>query len=135
VIVGDGPERSRLEHLKANDGRIILTGARSDLARIYRALDAFVSAARFEPFGIAIMEAMAAGLPLVLTNTDGPREFAPRADAMWAEPGDESGLARELTTAAARGRLRREYDLSPLTQDRATDLVEKFYRSVLCTER
>jgi glycosyltransferase involved in cell wall biosynthesis len=129
VIVGDGSERHGLEKLTMNDSRIRLLGARSDLARVYRAIDAFVSAARFEPFGIAIMEAMAAGLPLVLTGTDGPRGFVPEPYARWAEPGNVKSLARQLTLAL--GRRRCEYDLTPLCQDRATALVEDFYRKIL----
>jgi glycosyltransferase involved in cell wall biosynthesis len=131
VIVGDGPERQRLEELKMNDSRIIFAGARSDVARVYRAIDVFVSAARFEPFGIAIMEAMAAGLPLVLTSADGPLEFVPESCALWAKPGDKMSLAQQLKSAAVRGARRREYDLGPLSQERATLLIESFYGRIL----
>jgi glycosyltransferase involved in cell wall biosynthesis len=131
VIVGDGPERHLLEELTMNDGRIRFLGARSDVARVYRAIDAFVSASRFEPFGIAIMEAMAEGLPLVLTATDGPRGFVPELYALWAEPADVMSLAQQLKSALALGRRRCEYDLTPLHQDNATALTEDFYRKIL----
>jgi glycosyltransferase involved in cell wall biosynthesis len=131
VIVGDGPERQFLEELTMNDSRIRFLGARSDVARVYRAIDAFISPSRFEPFGIAIMEAMAAGLPLVLTGTDGPRGFVPELYALWAEPGDATGLAQQLKSALALGRARCEYDLTPLHQDYATALTEDFYRKTL----
>jgi glycosyltransferase involved in cell wall biosynthesis len=131
IIVGDGSERHGLEALRMDDSRIIFLGARSNVAPIYRAIDAFVSAARFEPFGIAIMEAMAAGLPLVLTDTDGPRGFLPEQHALWAEPGNAISLAQQLKRAPAPGRRRCKYDLTPLYQDHATALTEDFYRKIL----
>jgi glycosyltransferase involved in cell wall biosynthesis len=131
VIVGDGPERHRLKELAMNDSRRIFLGARSDVARVYRAIDAFVSAARFEPFGIAIIEAMAAGLPLVLTTTDGPQGFVPERYALWAQPGDVRSLAQQLKRALAPGRMRCEYDLTPLSKDNAIALTEDFYRKIM----
>ena len=44
VIVGEGPQRSLLQDLAGRDSRIVLAGLRSDVARYYRAFDAFVSA-------------------------------------------------------------------------------------------
>jgi glycosyltransferase involved in cell wall biosynthesis len=131
VVVGDGPERRKLEELRVNNSRIMFAGALSDVARVYRAIDVFVSAARFEPFGIAIMEAMAAGLPLVLTSADGPLEFVPQSCALWSEPGDKMSLAQQLKNAAACQARRREYDLGPLSEERATLLIENFYRRIL----
>src|SRR5262249_25654993 len=52
VIVGAGDERSHLQDLAANDRRIVLTGAQSEIAPFYRAFDVFVSAARFHPFSL-----------------------------------------------------------------------------------
>ena len=65
VIVGDGPLRADLGARAAGDPRILLAGAQPEIAAFHCGFDAYVSAARFEPFGIAILEAMAAGAPLI----------------------------------------------------------------------
>ncbi len=68
VIVGDGPQREALER-RADElgvaGRVLLTGPRPDVAELLSAFDAFVSMSRDETFGIAIVEAVANGLPVI----------------------------------------------------------------------
>jgi glycosyltransferase involved in cell wall biosynthesis len=54
---------------------VIFTGQVDDPAGLYPAMDAFVSATRGEPFGIAVAEAMAAGIPVVAFAEGGPREI------------------------------------------------------------
>jgi glycosyltransferase involved in cell wall biosynthesis len=130
VLVGGGPERDAVQRRADGDPRIIVAGAQSDVARYYRAFDVFVSAARFEPFGIAILEAMAAGLPLVVTRTQGPGEFVTDTRAIWAEPGDEVSLAGALREEAARGRRRLQYELGTFAVERAASEIEQFYREI-----
>ncbi|MBA2620185.1 MAG: glycosyltransferase family 4 protein [Acidobacteria bacterium] len=70
--------RAELENLIARlnlQNKIRLIGWTDDVAPIYRALDVFVSASRIEPFGLVIVEAMAAGCAVVATETDGGREI------------------------------------------------------------
>jgi glycosyltransferase involved in cell wall biosynthesis len=131
AIVGDGPQRAELERRAAGDARIVLMGRAPEVAALYRAFDVYVSASRFEPFGLTILEAMDAGAPLVVTRTDGPREFLEDAPVLWAEPDDAATLAAQLRAAAARGRVRQDYDLSPFRQSRAVAAVEELYRKVL----
>jgi glycosyltransferase involved in cell wall biosynthesis len=131
VILGDGPQRGELARYAAGDDRIILLRPQPEIAALYRALDVFVSAARFEPFGLAILEAMAAGLPLVLTRTDGPREFVTDERVSWVEPDDETGLAGALRAALERGRQQIPYDLGCFAPQRALAEIETFYRRVL----
>jgi glycosyltransferase involved in cell wall biosynthesis len=90
----------------------------------------FVSAARSEPFGLAIIEAMAAGCPLIATKTRGPVEFMTDPRTLWAEPGRDGELALQLRVAAARGRERFAYEMSQLTLDRAVREIETLYRGV-----
>jgi glycosyltransferase involved in cell wall biosynthesis len=128
VIVGDGPQRQQLEDARAGDRRIVLAGVQDNVAGYYRAFDVFVSAARFEPFGFAIVEAMAAGCPLVLARTLGPSEFVTDARALWAVPGDETSLAEQLLTAMSRRDGRLTYVMTPFSLERASEQIDQFYR-------
>jgi glycosyltransferase involved in cell wall biosynthesis len=137
VIVGGGPpeQAQALQALMDGDTRITVSGPPPEIALYYAAFDTYVSAARFEPFGLTILEAMDAGCTLVVTRTQGPREFLTEASVLWAEPNDEATLTAQLRAAVACGRERRSYDLSPFMQARAVAAVEELYRKVLATAR
>jgi len=75
-IVGDGPERSRLEKLADRLGIGSVTSIRGAVPHIdvpseLRKLDIYVAASRLESFGVAILEASACQLPVVVTNVGG----------------------------------------------------------------
>ncbi len=137
VIVGGGPpdQAQALHAIIGGDARITVSGPTPDIALFYRAFDTYVSAARFEPFGLTILEAMEAGCGLVVTRTQGPREFLNETSALWAEPGDEPTLTMQLRAAVARGRQRQSYDLSPFMQACAVAAVEEVYGNVLAKKR
>ena len=83
VVIGEdkSPEmsyRKSLESLVAELGLseiVTMTGWRDDMPAVLSTLTLFVSAARSEPFGLAIVEAMAAGLPVVATASEGALEI------------------------------------------------------------
>jgi glycosyltransferase involved in cell wall biosynthesis len=133
VIVGGGPpeQAQALQALIGGDPRITVSGPPPDIALYYRAFDTYVSAARFEPFGLTILEAMDAGCALVVTRTQGPREFLTEKSVLWAEPNDETTLTARLSAAATRGRERPSYDLSPFMQARAVAAIGEVYGNVL----
>ena len=92
LIVGEGPARESLEALSRQLGLsdcMVFAGARRDIPRILPLLDLFVLPSLYEGFGIAILEAMAAGKPVVATAVGGIPEFV--------VPG-ETGLLVELET-------------------------------------
>jgi glycosyltransferase involved in cell wall biosynthesis len=75
VIVGDGPLRGDLEARAQVAGeRIRFAGARDDIPDILPAFDVFAMSSRWEGEPIALLEALAAGLPCVATATSGARE-------------------------------------------------------------
>jgi glycosyltransferase involved in cell wall biosynthesis len=133
VIAGEGPQRPELEKLADGDGRIVLAGSQSEIAPFYYAFDAFVSAARYEPFGLAIIEAMGAGCPLIATSIHGTVEFVTDPRALWVEPDRDGQLAVQLCLAAARERERFVYDMSRLTLARAVAEMDDFYRRLAST--
>lgn len=72
VIIGDGPLRAQLEaQAAASKAPVMFIGERDDVARLWPAFDAFVLSSRWEGEPMAMLEAMAAGLPCVATATRG----------------------------------------------------------------
>lgn len=121
LIVGDGPERAELElQARPLGGRVRFLGARDDVPEILRALDVFALPSRWEGEPIALLEAMATGLPCVATATVGAREVLEAARAGVLVPvGSPVALAsafQELEAApfhrAQWGRSAREAALS-----------------------
>ncbi|MDH4152450.1 MAG: glycosyltransferase [Nitrospira sp.] len=97
VIVGDGPSRDELEVLREQLGLsswIVFTGSRRDIPRVLHALDAFVLPSLYEGFGIAILEAMAAGKPVIATTVGGIPDFVlSKETGLLVEPGNVQALA------------------------------------------
>jgi glycosyltransferase involved in cell wall biosynthesis len=135
IVAGDGPMRYDIEELCGRDARVSMAGMQAHIATIYRAIDVYVSAARFEPFGLAIVEAMAAGCPLVLTRTQGPSEFVTDPRVRWADADDEVALVDHMRAAAAAGRERFSYDLSRFCPKRAMQEIDGFYDRVMARAR
>lgn len=76
----------------------------ADLVREYRSADVFALPSRHEPFGIAVLEAWAAGLPVVASNVGGLGRLcaAHPGAAETFEPGDAAGFDAALARAIAR---------------------------------
>jgi L-malate glycosyltransferase len=109
----DGGHRSRLAQLIADahlGDRIQLVGWTEDIANLLATFDLFVSTSESESFGMAIVEAMAAGVPVVAAETDGAREVVePNVTGRLVPVGDVDSIARSinelLTDPAERARL------------------------------
>src|SRR5256714_145103 len=107
VIAGEdatrgGEYRARVERLVSElglTGRVRLSGRRDDAARVLASLDVFVSASRTEAFGMAMAEALACGVPVVATATEGAREIIEDGLTGSIVPiGDADALAAAVTT-------------------------------------
>jgi len=69
LVAGDGPERTTLQTLAHPNVRLL--GRLDDVRPLLAGVDAFLAPSREEGQGIAVMEAMAAGLPIVASNAGG----------------------------------------------------------------
>lgn len=95
LMVGDGEGRPKLQRAAEEQapGLIHFLGHRrpaSELARLLASCDVFVHPNATEPFGIAPLEAMAAGLALVAPNTGGVTTYANHENSWPAEPEPEA---------------------------------------------
>jgi glycosyltransferase involved in cell wall biosynthesis len=142
LLVGDGPLRKAVERKVAElslGNRVLFTGVRRDVARLMRgAMDLFVLTSHYEGLPLVGIEAQAAGLPLVLSDTITdevdvvPELIQRRSLAQPPEAWAEAVLASQpqraaVAPAAALARLRR----SPFDLGRAVRNLEEFYRA--CT--
>ena len=80
TIIGDGPERETIQYWVDKLGlsdHVILKGyqSRESIAKIYETMDCFIMVSSSETFGVAYVEAMAAGLPVIATRCGGPEDF------------------------------------------------------------
>jgi glycosyltransferase involved in cell wall biosynthesis len=102
IVCGDGPERARLEAQAERLGlqdRVRFLG-RVDRARIpkyFAACDVFVLASIMEAAGNVLFEAMAAGRPIVCTNSGGPQEYVRDGETGFVVPvGDPGAMASRI---------------------------------------
>jgi glycosyltransferase involved in cell wall biosynthesis len=81
LVVGDGPERERLGELARRWGmadRVVFAGQCQDMGGMLAAMDIFASASAHETFGLAVLEALANGLPAVYAHNPGLDQLADR---------------------------------------------------------
>ena len=105
VIVGEGPMRGELEAEVARLGladRVSLPGYMTQPWEAYAGARAFAFASREESFGLVIVEALAAGLPVVVTPSDGPVEILDYGAYGTLVPhGDAAAMAAAIDRALA----------------------------------
>jgi glycosyltransferase involved in cell wall biosynthesis len=141
VVVGDGPNRDRLEHLAeelAVQRQIAFVGLRDDVHLLLRESHVFVHPAIWsEAFGLTITEAMASGCPIVASRVGAIPELVNHGeDGLLVCPGDPDELAHavrllhddpELAGRLARNARRRvelKFSLERCVQDHI-DLIER----------
>ena len=106
VIVGDGPQWEDVVRQIAVLGltdRVEMLGSRRDVASLVRTWDCFVLSSLSEGLPRVIIEAMAAGVPVVCTDVGGVREIVEPEVTGWLVPTkDPEAMARAVRAATAR---------------------------------
>ncbi|MER3414810.1 MAG: glycosyltransferase [Gemmataceae bacterium] len=110
-LAGEGPEGTTLERTIERLGlrtTVTLLGLRRDVHRLYAASDLFFLSSISEGIPLTVLEAMAAGLPVVATRVGGVPELVEHGTTgLLAAPGDAEGLADHLVRLASDAELRR----------------------------
>ena len=144
-IAGDGPLRGAVEERIASaglSGDIKLLGWRRDAADLVHAMDLFLLTSRFEGLPRAVLQAMAAGVPVIATAVDGtPEVVIDRETGILVPPGrpevaaehlvslSDDPAARARLAAAARSRLGTEFDIDNMVRE-----LDRLYLELLSSE-
>ena len=142
VLVGDGPLRKELEELAQQldiAPRTRFLGERHDIPSVLAALDVVVSPSRTESLSNTILEAMAAGRPVVASRVGGnPELVRDRETGLLVAPEDERDLANAIETVLGSPELARKWGenahriaLSNYTLDHARERFEQIYLELL----
>ena len=140
AILGGGPLETETRALAASldlTDAVVLPG-RTEIRNWLERADVFVHTSRWEGFGIVLLEAMLAGLPIVATRVSAvPEVVVDGVTGVLVEPGDAEGIARELAGLladaerarrlgeAGRARVREEFSVA-----RMVERTLEVYRSI-----
>lgn len=145
LIVGDGPERARLEGLAAGMGlgeSVRFLGFRDDLARIYADTDVTVLCSRNEGMPVALIESMASATPAVATDVGETRSIVLDGISGHVTPsGDADALAegivrvmRDPASASSMGIAGREHVYPRYSIERLASDLASLYRELLAAK-
>jgi glycosyltransferase involved in cell wall biosynthesis len=144
-MVGDGPDRERLEQLAHELGiarSCYFVGYQEDVAGYYRLFDAFLLPSVNEGTPVSAIESLASATPVVANRVGGvPDVVRDGVDGFLVEPGDIEGAAAKLATLAADPELRarlgeagRTRVLERYAVSRLVDDVDRLYRALLAAK-
>jgi glycosyltransferase involved in cell wall biosynthesis len=111
LLVGDGPEFGAIRQLVASSGlreRVRLTGFREDARRLAQCMDLFVLSSVSEGTSMALLEAIAAGTAVAVTDVGGNPEVVIDGETGWVVPTENAAaLARSIVQAVGDAETRR----------------------------
>ncbi len=140
VVFGDGSEAGRLRTLARDLGlrSVVFAGFRPDMQRLYAMLDVFVLPSLYEGLPLSLLEAMAAGCPVIATSVGGvPEAVDDGVQGYLVPPGDSDALldrlAKLLSDKTGRirmGRAARERVAGEFTAGRMARKLEELYEGL-----
>lgn len=141
-IVGDGPQKRELQNVANEYGLndiVQFLGTRSDVPALLQGADVYVQPSHKEGLGIAVMEAMAAGLPVVAMKVGGlPEVIADNETGLLTEPQNPAAFAFALQTLLSitkkresMGHAGRERVCSCFSVERMVKETQAVYEAVL----
>jgi N-acetyl-alpha-D-glucosaminyl L-malate synthase BshA len=142
VLVGDGPERPRVQERAEELGvadHVLFLGKHQSVHELLSCADLFLLPSRSESFGLAALEAMACGAPVVASRVGGLPEVVPQGEGGFLrEPGDLDGMAEDalevLTDEVRGGEVRqaaRAHAEAHFAADAVVPRYEAYYRDVV----
>lgn len=142
VIIGDGPMVDELQQAAASQGLgpfVSFLGYQEHARTMFPAFDAFALPSRSEGWPLSVMEAMAAGLPVVAARAGGPAYMIDSGrNGILVSPGDPQKLAealillaRDREWAKELGRAAADYARRHFSAERMVSQVEMVYRRLL----
>lgn len=141
LLVGEGPERTAVEERAEELGLSAVTcflGKRMDFVEYLRHADLFLLTSESESFGVAALEALSSGVPVVAYRVGGLPELVVAGTGLLVEPFDVEALARAAVEVlehpgeqAALGRAARAHALARYRLGPALDAYESLYHRIL----
>lgn len=132
ILAGDGEERSRIASCARAVGceeSVSFLGERNDVSRLLSAADAFLLSSISEGIPLTLIEAMAAGVPVVSTRVGGVDEVIIDGETgLLAEAGDDVQLANHLERLHCDSDLRRQIVLAGVDRARSQFSLERMHR-------
>jgi glycosyltransferase involved in cell wall biosynthesis len=105
ILAGDGEETEALKALAANrglDNELSFPGWVDNKQDFFEKIDLFCLPSHHEPFGIVLLEAMAYGLPVISTNSEGPSEIlTDHINGILVEKGSAAAMAEAIENLLA----------------------------------
>ena len=100
ILAGDGTLLNDMRRRAPEN--VMFPGFMSDHAAFFGALNLFIMPSRSEAWGMAALEAMAHGVPVIASDVGGLPEIVEHENGGWlVPPGDPAALARVITEAAS----------------------------------